>query len=71
MRMISVGEKTGELDTILLYLSDFFEDDVDNSSKNFTSVIEPIMLFTIGVVVGFIALAIISPIYELTSSINR
>lgn len=71
MRMVGVGEKTGQMDNILLYLSDFFEDDVDNTSKNFASLIEPIMLFAIGIVVGFIALAIISPIYELTGSIGR
>lgn len=70
-RMIGVGEKTGQMDNILLYLSDFFEDDVDNTAKNFASTIEPIMLFAIGIVVGFIALAIVSPIYELTGSIAR
>lgn len=70
-RMIAVGEKTGKLDESLMYLGDFFEAEVDNSSKNIAATIEPIMLLVIGLVVAFIALAVISPIYELTGSIKR
>lgn len=70
-RMISVGEKTGKLDETLLYLSEFYDDEIDDISKNFSTVIEPIMLLLIGLAVGFVAIAIISPIYELTGSIRR
>jgi len=70
-KMISVGEKTGRLDETLIYLSDFYEEEIDNISKNLTTILEPIMLITIGLIVGFVALAIISPIYELTSSIRQ
>lgn len=70
-KMISVGEKTGKLDETLLYLSDYYEDEVDNISKNLTTILEPVLLLSIGLVVGFVALAIISPIYELTGSIRR
>lgn len=70
-KMISVGEKTGKLDETLLYLGDFYEDEIDNISKNLTTILEPILLISIGLVVGFVALAIISPIYELTGSIRR
>jgi type II secretory pathway component PulF len=70
-KMISVGEKTGHLDETLIYLSDFYEEEIDNISKNLTTVLEPIMLLFIGLIVGFVALAIISPIYELTSSIRQ
>ncbi len=69
--MIAIGEKSGELDQTLLYLGDFFEDDVDNSAKNVSTLIEPMLLIGIGVVVGFLALAIITPIYQLTGSIQR
>lgn len=69
-KMISVGEHTGELDKTLLYLSEFYEDEVDNIAQNLTPILEPILLLVIGAVVGFIALAIISPIYELTGSIR-
>jgi len=70
-KMIGVGEKTGNLDTTLLYLGDFYEEEIDNLSKNLSTILEPILLLGIGLIVGFVALAIISPIYELTGSIRR
>ena len=70
-RMISVGEKTGKLDETLLYLGDFFEDEVDDISRNLSTILEPALLIVIGLVVGFVALSIISPIYQLTGSIRR
>jgi type IV pilus assembly protein PilC len=70
VKMISVGEKTGKLEDVLLYMGEFFEDDIDDFSKNLTTILEPFLLITIGIVVGFVALAIISPIYQLTGSIH-
>ncbi len=54
-----------------MYLGDFFEDSVDDASKNFSNVLEPLLLLVIGMVVAFVALAIISPIYQFTGSIKR
>lgn len=70
-RMIAVGEETGNMEETLLYLADFYEEEIDALTKKITTVLEPILLLGIGLVVGFIALAIITPIYELTGSINR
>jgi len=70
-KMIRVGEKTGNLDESLLYLGDFFEGEVDNASKNLSSILEPVLLFVIGMVVAFMAVAIISPIYQFTSSVQQ
>lgn len=70
-KMIGIGEKTGKLDETLLYLGDFFEEEVDEMTKNLSTIIEPVMLLVIGLVVGFVALAIISPIYQLTGSIKK
>lgn len=70
-RMVEVGEKTGTLDQVLLYLGDFFDEEVDSVAKNLTTILEPILLLIIGLVVAFVALAIVSPIYELTGSIQR
>ncbi len=70
-KMIAVGEKTGKLEETFLYLGDFFEDEVDDATRNISTIIEPIMLLIIGLIVAFVALSIISPIYELTSSIKR
>lgn len=70
-RMINVGEKTGKLDDTLLYLSDFYEEEVDDLSKNLSTILEPVLLVFIGLIVGFVALSIISPIYQLTGSIRK
>lgn len=69
-KMIEVGEKTGNIDDSLLYLADFYEEEIDVLSKNMTTVLEPVLLLVIGLVVGFVALAIITPIYELSGSIR-
>lgn len=71
VKMIAVGEKTGKLDEVFLYLGDFFEEEVDNIAKNLSVVLEPVILLVVGVIVGFVALAIISPIYDLTGSIKK
>lgn len=71
VKMIAVGEKTGKLEEVFLYLGDFFEEEVDNTAKNLSVLLEPVVLIIIGLFVGFVALAIISPIYELTGSIKR
>lgn len=70
-KMIGVGENTGKLEDVLLYLGDFFEEDVDDTTRNFSSILEPVLLLAIGVAVAFVSLAIISPIYQLTSGIRR
>jgi type IV pilus assembly protein PilC len=70
IKMVAVGEKTGKLDESLLYLGDFYEEEIDSVTKNLTTILEPILLIVIGLVVGFVALAIITPIYELSGSIR-
>jgi type IV pilus assembly protein PilC len=56
---------------MFLYLGDFFEEEVDSTAKNLSVILEPIILLIIGFIVAFVALAIISPIYQLTGSIHR
>lgn len=68
--MIAVGEKSGNLEEVMTYLSEFYEDEVDDLASNLTTVIEPILLVGIGIMVGFIAIAIIGPIYKVTGSIK-
>jgi type IV pilus assembly protein PilC len=69
-RMISVGEKTGKLEESLFYLADFYENEVDSITKNISTVLEPFLLIIIGVLIGFIAVSIIMPIYEITHSLS-
>jgi len=71
VQMIAVGEKTGTLDESGLFLSDFYEKELDASTKAVTNVIEPLLLLIMGAGITFIALAIIQPIYGITSAFNR
>ena len=69
-RMISVGEKSGKLNDMLLYLGQYYEEETDSMAKNFSSVIEPVLLVFIGIIVAILAMAVIGPIYQLTGSIK-
>jgi type II secretory pathway component PulF len=65
-QMISVGESTGALDTMLMEVSGFFMGEADRKIKNLSSLIEPIMLLVLGSIVLFIALAIFLPMWDMT-----
>lgn len=71
IKMVAVGERSGKLEETFLYLSSFFDEEVERSIKNFTVLLEPILLVIIGGIVAFIATAILAPIYTLTGSIRR
>lgn len=66
-QMISVGEETGKLDEILGKISEYFEKESEYAIKNLTTAIEPMIMIMLGLGVGFIVIAIIMPIYSLTS----
>lgn len=68
-QIILVGEETGELDSILLELADFYEREVDNIMDNLPSIIEPILILILGIGVAGMAVAIIMPMYSMTSTI--
>jgi len=65
-QMIEVGESTGTLCDNLVYLANFYEEEVDEATKNLSSTLEPFLLVIMGVIVGFIAISIITPIYKMT-----
>jgi len=66
-QMIAVGEETGKLDEILTKISEYFEKESEYAIKNLTTAIEPMIMILLGIGVGFIVIAIIMPIYSLTS----
>lgn len=70
-QMIAVGEKTGELDTMLQNLADYFEEEVEALVKNLSNLIEPVMIVIIGVLIGVVMMAILLPIYSLGSVIFK
>lgn len=67
-QMIAVGEETGKLDESFLFVAGFAEKEADDAAKTLTTVLEPALLLFVGILVGFIAVSIISPIYSLTKS---
>ena len=69
-QMIEIGETTGNLSDTLLYLADMYEDELDEQTRRLSSVIEPVMMIGMGLLVGFIAISIITPIYEVTQHLN-
>ncbi len=69
-QMIAVGEKSGSLSSVMLRIAGFYERDIDARLKVLTGVIEPLMIVMLGVIVGFIATSIITPIYSMVGSIK-
>lgn len=68
-QMISVGETTGALDTMLAKIADFYEEEVDTAVAGLLTLLEPIMIAFLGVVVGGIVIAMYLPIFDLISQL--
>jgi type IV pilus assembly protein PilC len=68
--MVSVGEESGQLETMLGKIADFYEDEVDAKIKAFTSIIEPVLICVVGGVVGFIVISMYLPIFSLYDKIR-
>ena len=71
VRMILTGEESGRLPEIFIYLADFYEEELDDATKAFSAVFEPLLILLIGGVVVFLALAVITPIFKITGSIGN
>ncbi len=69
--LVRIGEKTGNLEKEFFHLADIYEGHVDDDSKMISTAVEPILLVLIGLVVGGLALSIISPIYQITGNVYR
>ncbi len=67
--MSAVGEETGKISEMLLEVAKFYEDDVEQRTKDMSTVIEPFLMIVIGAGVGFFALAMMSPMYSLADKI--
>lgn len=71
VKMISIGEKTATLEDNLLYLYDYYAEEVEEMTSNMSTIIEPLLLIFIGVMVAVLAISIVGPIYQLTGNINQ
>jgi len=69
VQMLAVGEETGNLDTMLTKVADFYEDEVAAAVKALTSILEPIMIIFVGAIVGFVVIAMYMPMFKVYDAI--
>ena len=65
IQMVRVGEQTGSLSSILKTLADFYEEEIDKTTKNLSSIIEPVIMIVVGAAIGFFAVSMIQPMYSM------
>ncbi|MBY0310188.1 type II secretion system F family protein [Patescibacteria group bacterium] len=70
-QLLLIGETTGTLSKTLTYVTELYDTEVDEVTKNLSSTIEPVLLLTMGVFIGLIAVSVIAPIYEVTQHLNH
>jgi type IV pilus assembly protein PilC len=68
-QMMAVGEETGDIETVLIKLANFYDREVDEVTESLTSILEPIMIVVLGSIIGVIALSVYGPITQLTKTI--
>lgn len=69
-QMLAVGEETGQIDTILIKVADFYDEEVDTVIDSLSSILEPMMIVILGSVVGLIAASVMGPIASLSKNIS-
>src|SRR3989338_9163207 len=69
-QMVQVGEESGTMETVLEEVATFYEAEVDDTVKNLSSIIEPVLVIAIGAVVGLLAVGLILPIYNIGQTIS-
>lgn len=69
-QMVAVGENTGNLSSSLMYVAEIYEDELNNLTKNLSTAVEPLLMIFMGLLVGFIAISIITPIYSITQNLH-
>ena len=70
IHMISVGEKSGSLEEMLMKAADAYEGDVETTISGLTSLLEPLMIVIMGVIVGFVVLSILMPMLEMSTIVR-
>ncbi len=70
VNMVDVGEETGELDTMLYKVADTFDEEVAVLTESLTALMEPLLIITLGGIVGFIVIALFMPLISLISNLS-
>jgi type IV pilus assembly protein PilC len=70
VQMISIGEESGSLDPMLSKVADFYEDEVDAAVASLTSAIEPVLIITLGAVVGCIVIGMFMPLIAVIQNLS-
>jgi type IV pilus assembly protein PilC len=71
VKMVAVGEQTGELEKMLSKVSDYYEEQINETLANLNSMLEPLIIVSLGLIIGFIVLAMFLPIFKLTQTIGQ
>jgi MSHA biogenesis protein MshG len=71
IQMVAVGERTGELEALLLKVSEHYDREADYAIRNLSTALEPILLIVIGSMVFFLALAVFLPMWDMVRLIRR
>ena len=67
-QMIMVGEETGQSENMLNELANYYSNEVDETMKNFSTIIEPVIILTLGLGVAGIAVSVLMPMYSMTQN---
>ncbi|MBI3576243.1 MAG: type II secretion system F family protein, partial [Gammaproteobacteria bacterium] len=69
IQMVAIGEESGELDTMLNKVADFYESEVDDAVAGLSSLLEPIIMAFLGIVIGGLVVAMYLPIFKMASTV--
>ena len=70
IRMVTAGEQTGKIDSMLERISDFLDEEIETTLSGLTSLIEPLLIVFLGVVIGGIVICMFLPIFKMSEIIN-
>jgi len=71
VQMVAIGEETGELDKMLEKIADFYDSDVEDMINRLSSMLEPILIGVLGVIIGFIVISVMLPMFDVLTNFNK
>ena len=71
VNMVEVGEETGDLDTMLYKVADFYDEEVDTAVKSLISILEPLMIVILGFIIGAIVISLFLPLLKILEGLSK